>query len=138
MTPKEAEAWLQFFEEGTYKYTRLKDYAEGYKNKAGTFEQAIQILNYSFPKKPNNKTSLRELIIAIERIKSGTRHDIKKATQLENFGGPWNGSLKPYLLIMEQTKIVTTKLGKANGKSCQIYTYNPTVGEWLLPSAKIE
>jgi len=135
---KEAKKWLQFYENETYKYNRLKDYAFGYKNKASTFEQAIQILNYAFPKKPNNKTSLEELVKAVQKIKLGTRHDIKKAANLENFGGPWNGSLKPYLSILEQTKIITTKIGKANGKSCQIYIYNPNVEEWSLPSAKIE
>ena len=138
ISPNEAEEWLQFFEEETYKHTRLKDYANGYKNTVETLEQAIQILNYAFPKKPNNKTSLAELVTAIAKIKSGTRHDIKKAAGLKQFGGPWNGSLKPYISVLELTKIITTKIGKVNGKSCQIYTYNPNMAEWRLPSAEIK
>jgi len=134
----ETKRWLTFFEKGTYKYNRLRDYAQGYKNKAQSFNHAIKILNYAFPKKPNNKTSLEDLILAIKKIKTGTRHDIKTSAGLKDFGGPWNGSLKPYISILEQTKIITTEIGKANGKSCQIYTYNPKIQTWLLPSAEIE
>jgi len=135
---EEATNWLQFYEEKTYKYNRLRDYAKGYTNSAKTFKQAIQILKYAFPKKYNNKTSLDKLILAMKKIENGTRHDIKAAAGLKNFGGPWNGSLRPYLTLMEQTKIITTHIGKANGKSCQIYTYNPKVSTWLLPSAEIQ
>ena len=135
---EEATNWLQFYEEETYKYNRLRDYARGYTNTAKTFKQAIQILKYAFPKKYNNKTSLDKLILAMKKIENGTRHDIKAAAGLKNFGGPWNGSLRPYLTLMEQTKIITTHIGKANGKSCQIYTYNPKVSTWLLPSAEIQ
>jgi hypothetical protein len=135
---KEAKQWLQFYEEDTFKYNHLRDYANGYTNTANTFTQAIQILNFAFPKKPNNKTSLIELILAMRKIEICTRHDLKNAAKLKSFGGPWNGSLKPYLLILEQTKIIITKIGKSNGKSCQIYTYNPNIKTWLLPSAKIE
>jgi len=138
LTPNEAKKWMTFFEIETYKYNRLRDYATGYKNKATSFEHASKILNYAFPKKPNNKTSLQDLILAIKKIKTGTRHDLKKAAGLKNFGGPWNGSLKPYVSILEQTKIITTKINKINGKSCQVYTYNPKIQTWLLPSAKIE
>jgi hypothetical protein len=138
MNSKETKKWLTFFEKGTYKYNRLLDHAEGYKNKATSFEHALKILNYAFPRKPNNKTSLQDLLLAIKKIKTGTRHDLKKAAGLKNFGGPWNGSLKPYISILEKAQIITTKIDKVNGKNCQIYTYNPQIQHWLLPSAKID
>jgi len=138
INPEETKKWMPFFEKGTYKYNRLRDYAFGYKNKADSFEQAVKILNYAFPKKPNNKTSLHSLILAMKKVKTGTRHDLKKSAKLKNFGGPWNGSLKPYLTILEDTKIISTRIGKINGKSCQIYTYNPKISTWLLPSAEIK
>jgi len=134
----EAKNWLKFFEKDTYKYNRLLDFAAGYSTIPKTFEEAIEILDKAFPKKPNNKTCLVEILHAIRRIRAGTRHDLKSAAGLKDFGGPWNGSLRPYITILELTNIINTKIGKANGKSCQIYEYNPSLEIWRLPSTEVK
>jgi len=139
----EASKWLALFEPNTEKWFLLKNYIEGYKGHASSFEEALDNLNQFYPSKSASKVCLKDVLIEVKNLNKTHRYELVsylcKEKNLASYGGKWAHSLMPYLNILKDVNAVNVtreKFGKKRSFGSiirEVYHYNPNIEEWKLP-----
>jgi len=143
LSKKEAEKWSGLFEPKTEKWSKLKDYMDGYQGKADSFEEALGRLDKIYPLKSSSKICLKDVLLAIKELKKTHRYELVsylcKNKNLDSYGGKWAHSLSPYLNILKKANIIHIEKKKFGKKKSfgsiirEVYIYNPKIDKWQIP-----
>jgi len=148
LSKEKAEKWSGLFEEETEKWYLLKNIVDGYRGKANSFEEALEILDRVYPPKSASKVCIRDILLAIKEFNKSTRYELVdylcKKKNINSFGGRWAHSLSPYISVLKNTNIIYTSKEKFGKKKSfgsiirEVYTYNPNFSEWKMPLTAIK
>lgn len=144
LTKNDAIEWIELFEPNTEKWFKLNDYIYGFSKKVHSFEEATQVLNLVYSKKPGNKITMTDVLLAIKELKQTHRYELVeyliKKNNLGSYGGKWAHSIKHYLDILKRANIVSIEKRRFGKKKSfgtivrEIYIFNEDISKWVVPN----
>ncbi len=143
ITKEETSKWIELFEPNTEKWFKLNDYVHGYAGKVNSFEEAVQILNSTYPKQSSSKVTLKDVLLALKELKQTYRYELAdylaKKNNLKSYGGKWAHSLRHYLDILKAANIILIEKKRFGKKKSfgtivrDVYIFNENIGDWRVP-----
>ncbi len=143
LTKEQAKQWMNFFAEGTDKWSLLNDYVNGFQQKVSSFEEAVKILDKIYPTKSASKVCLKDILEIIKEYSEVHRYQlvelICQKKRLNSYGGAWAHSLKHYIDIFKRANIISIErryFGKKKSWGSiirEVYIFNQDIKSWRLP-----
>lgn len=143
LTVEQTRQWMEFFAEETDKWLLLKNYADGFQRRVDSFEEAMSILNETYPAKSASKVCLRDILEIFKNTGEVHRYQLAalicEKKNLSSYGGTWGHSLKHYLDILRRAKMISVKKCRFGKDRClrpiirEVYTFNHDISSWRLP-----
>ena len=120
---KQKRKFKSYFEKDTFKWLKMKEFANGFPQKIRNPQEAINNLRIFFYK--NNKVNIERIITNCIYLKNFNIYDLVKETKYPR------GTLTKYLSFLCKTNMLIKNRSKVSD-----YIYNKNISKWRLPTIK--